>query len=176
MCADYPEKYIERIKLKDGLEVLLRPIKPEDEDMMLELFNTFSERTIRFRFFIPLREMSREDVKRYCNIDYRNEMAIVAEIKENGRKRRLVGVARLIRDREDRDKAEFAVVVGDPWQNRGLGRKLTEYIIWVAKDMGIKELYSRVMKDNIVSLRLSREFGFEREDAGIEYLIRKKIQ
>ena len=176
MCADYPEKYIERIKLKDGLEVLLRPIKPEDEDMMLELFNTFSERTIRFRFFIPLREMSREDVKRYCNIDYRNEMAIVAEIKENGRKRRLVGVARLIRDREDRDKAEFAVVVGDPWQNRGLGRKLTEYIIRVARDMGIKELYSRVMKDNIVSLRLSREFGFEREDAGIEYLIRKKIQ
>ena len=175
MCADYPEKYIERIKLKDGLEVLLRPIKPEDEDMMLELFNTFSERTIRFRFFIPLRVMSKEDIKRYCNIDYRNEMAIVAEIKENGRKR-LIGVARLIRDEDDKDKAEFAVVVGDPWQNRGLGRKLTEYIIRVAKDMGIKELYSRVMKDNIVSLRLSREFGFEREDAGIEYLIRKKIR
>ena len=76
MCADYPEKYVSNIKLKDGLEVLLRPIKPEDEDMMLELFNTFSERTIRFRFFIPLREMSREDIKRYCNIDYRNEMAI----------------------------------------------------------------------------------------------------
>jgi len=175
MCADYPEKYIEHIKLKDGLEVLLRPIKPEDKDMMLELFNTFSERTIRFRFFIPIRKMSKEDIKRYCNIDYRNEMAIVAEIKENGRKR-LIGVARLIRDEDDKDKAEFAVVVGDPWQNRGLGRKLTEYIIRVAKDMGIKELYSRVMKDNIVSLRLSREFGFEREDAGIEYLIRKKIR
>jgi len=175
MCADYPEKYIERIKLKDGLEVLLRPIKPEDEDMMLELFNTFSERTIRFRFFIPLREMSRENIKRYCNIDYRNEMAIVAEIEENGKKR-LIGVARLIRDEDDKDKAEFAVVVGDPWQNRGLGRKLTEYIIQVARDMGIKELYSRVIKDNIISLRLSREFGFEREDAGIEYLIRKKIR
>ena len=88
----------------------------------------------------------------------------------------MIGVARLIRDEDDKDKAEFAVVVGDPWQNRGLGRKLTEYIIRVARDMGIKELYSRVMKDNIVSLRLSREFGFEREDAGIEYLIRKKIR
>ena len=55
----------------------------------------------------------------------------------------------MIRDKDDKDKAEFAVVVGYSWQNRGLGRKLTEYIIRVARDMGIKELYSRVMKDNI---------------------------
>lgn len=174
MEVTYPNKYTNRVRLKDGTEVLLRPIKPDDEDMMLELFNTFSERTIRFRFFIPIREMRKDDLKRYCNIDYNKEMAIVAEISE-GSIKRLIGVARLIRDKENKERAEFAVVVGDPWQNRGLGTKLTQCMIDLAKDMGIKELYSRVMKDNTISLRLSRKFGFEREDKGVDYEIRKKI-
>ena len=172
----YPYKYIKTIRLKDGTIVKLRPIKPEDEPLMLELFKTFSPETIRFRFFLPLREITHDDLVRYCNVDYKNEIAIVAEIKEdNDNKKRLIGVARLIRDRDEKNRAEFAVVVGDPWQGKGLGLKLTKYIMNVAKDMGISELYSRVMKNNTRSLLLSKKLGFERKDIGLEYLINKRI-
>ncbi|MCD6236996.1 MAG: hypothetical protein J7K13_03480, partial [Thermoplasmata archaeon] len=111
----YPYKYIKTIRLKDDTIVKLRPIKPEDELLMLELFKTFSPETIKFRFFLPLREITHEDLVRYCNVDYKNEIAIVAELEENDT-RRLIGVARLIRDKDKKNRAEFAVVVGDPWQ------------------------------------------------------------
>ena len=171
----YPTKYIKIIKLKDGSVVKLRPIKSEDEPLMLELFKTFSPDTIKFRFFLPLREITHDDLVRYCNVDYKNEIAIVAELKENDDKR-LIGVARLIRDVNKKDRAEFAVVVGDPWQGKHLGLKLTEYIIEIAKDMGISELYSKVLKDNARSLLLSRKLAFERKDVGIEYLISKNLE
>ncbi|HEC81069.1 MAG TPA: N-acetyltransferase [Thermoplasmatales archaeon] len=171
----YPYKYIKTIRLKDGTIVKLRPIKPEDEPLMLELFKTFSPETIKFRFFLPLREITHEDLVRYCNVDYKNEIAIVAEIKKRGNKKCLIGVARLIRDQDEKNRAEFAVVVGDPWQGKGLGMKITEYIMNIAKDMGISELYSRVLKNNMRSLLLSKKLGFEREDIGLEYLINKII-
>ena len=171
----YPYKYIKIIQLKDGTKVTLRPIKAEDEPLMLELFKTFSPETIKFRFFLPLREITHEDLVRYCNVDYKNEIAIVAEIKKRGNKKCLIGVARLIRDSDEKNRAEFAVVVGDPWQGKGLGLKLTKYIMNIAKDMGISELYSRVMKNNIRSLLLSKKLGFEIKDIGLEYLINKRM-
>jgi len=172
----YPYKYIKTIRLKDGTIVKLRPIKPEDEPLMLELFKTFSPETIKFRFFLPLREITHEDLVRYCNVDYKNEIAIVAEIKEdNDNKKRLIGVARLIRDKDKKNRAEFAVVVGDPWQGKHLGLRLTRYIIEIAKDMGISELYSKVLKDNVRSLSLSKKLGFVKKDVGLEYLISKRL-
>ena len=166
-CIKELERYIKIVKLRDGTTVKLRPIKPEDKPFMLELFKTFSTETIRFRFFIPIREMTYEDLKRYCNIDYDNEFAIVAESRENKR-RRIIGVARFRRDKEDKKKAEFAVVVGDPWQGKGLGTILTEYIIEIAKDKGILRLHSRVLKDNYRALQVSKKFGFEITDIGVE--------
>ncbi|OYT56687.1 hypothetical protein B6U70_03320 [Euryarchaeota archaeon ex4484_162] len=170
----YPDKYIKIIRLKDDSMVKLRPIRSEDEPLMLELFKTFSPDTIKFRFFLPLREITHDDLVRYCNVDYKNEIAIVAELKENNNKR-LIGVARLIRDVNKKNRAEFAVVVGDPWQGKNLGLKLTEYIIEVAKNMGISELYSRVLKDNVRSLLLSKKLFFKRKDVGLEYLISKNL-
>ena len=171
----YPYKYIKIIQLKDGTKVTLRPIKAEDEPLMLELFKTFSPETIKFRFFLPLRGITHEDLVRYCNVDYKNEIAIVAEIKKRGNKKCLIGVARLIRDQDEKNRAEFAVVVGDPWQGKGLGLKLTKYIMNVAKNMGVSEIYSRVLKNNIRSLLLSKKLGFEIKDIGLEYLINKRM-
>ena len=170
----YPDKYIKIIRLKDDSMVKLRPIRSEDEPLMLELFKTFSPDTIKFRFFLPLREITHDDLVRYCNVDYKNEIAIVAELKENNNKR-LIGVARLIRDVNKKNRAEFAVVVGDPWQGKHLGLRLTRHIIEIAKDMGISELYSKVLKDNVRSLSLSKKLGFEKKDVGLEYLISKRL-
>lgn len=78
-------------RLRNGRRVLLRPIKPEDEPYMDELFKAFSRETVRYRFFMIVKEMSHAALARYCNVDYDREIAIVAEARENGR-RRLLGL------------------------------------------------------------------------------------
>jgi len=132
VVSSYPKKYETPWKLRNGSIVLLRPIKPEDEPYMGELFKTFSEETVSYRFFMILKEMPHAALARYCNIDYDKEIAIVAEAKENGRKK-LLGVVRLATE-PDAKTAEIAVVVGDPWQMLGLGSKLVDYMIEIARD------------------------------------------
>ncbi len=91
----YPRKYVERWVLEDGRPVTLRPIRPEDEPLEFELWETFSPETFRYRFFGPPRKVTHDEMTRYTNIDYRREMAIIAELTEDG-ERRMIGVGRLI--------------------------------------------------------------------------------
>ena len=91
VISPYPKKYEILWQLKNGQEVLLRPIKPEDEPMWLEMFQSFSEESIRYRFFQMLKDTPHEVRVRYCNVDYDREVAIVSEIVENG-KRKILGV------------------------------------------------------------------------------------
>jgi len=83
-----PRKYETNVKLRDGRTVLLRPIKPEDEPMWQEMYQTFSEESIRYRFFQAIKATP-EMRKRYCNIDYNKEIAIVAELSEESKKKNL---------------------------------------------------------------------------------------
>ncbi|MEM0467457.1 MAG: bifunctional acetate--CoA ligase family protein/GNAT family N-acetyltransferase [Candidatus Thermoplasmatota archaeon] len=160
VIAPYPTKYTKTVKLKDGTEVLLRPIKPEDENMWQEMFNTFSEETVRFRFFRIIKETPHEVRTRYCNIDYDREIGIVGEIKEPDGKRRIIGVTRLIVDPIEPDSAEFATVVCDRWHRLGLGSDFIDYTIEIAKDKNLKRLYGVVLKENIPMITLCREKGF----------------
>jgi len=157
----YPRKYIEEWKLDDGRSVTLRPIRPEDEPLEYELFDTFSEETWRYRFFGPMKEVSHDDMVRFTNIDYRREMAIIGELNEDG-ERKMIGVGRLIID-PDGDSGEFAVVVGDPWQGLGLGEKLTDSIIGIAEDKGLDSIWAAIMKRNSRMLNLCKKLGFEIE-------------
>ena len=141
--------------------MLFRPIKPEDEPYMDELFKSFSRETVRYRFFMILKEMSHAALARYCNIDYDKEVAIVAEAQENGRIR-LLGVVRLAVE-PDGKTAEVAVVVGDPWQRLGLGSKLVDYIIEIARDKGLNNLFALMLRDNYKAIRLMKEKGFRIE-------------
>lgn len=161
VITPYPTKYIVNWKLKNGTSVLMRPIKPEDENLLDELFRSLSEETMRFRFFQIIKEMSHETLTRYCNIDYNREIAIVAEEKE-GEKRRIIGVARLILQ-PDRKRGEFAVVVGDQWQGFGLGSKLVDYIIEIGQDMKLESICGDVMSSNLKMLRLCAKRGFKME-------------
>jgi len=161
VVGPYPKKYETQWTLRNGRVVLLRPIKPEDEPFMDALFQTFSEETVKYRFFQILREMSHDSLARYCNIDYDKEIAIVAEAKENGRKR-LLGVVRLATE-SDGKTAEIAVVVGDPWQRLGLGSKLVDYIIEIARDKGLNTLYALMLRENYRAIRLMKEKGFRIE-------------
>ncbi|MCW3982170.1 MAG: GNAT family N-acetyltransferase, partial [Candidatus Bathyarchaeota archaeon] len=154
-------KYVTKWKLKNGTSVVLRPIKPEDETMLSELFNSFSEETMRFRFFQVIKEISHAMLTRYCNIDYSREIAVVAETGR-GSKRRLTGVARIILQ-PDRKCGEFAVVVGDQWQGFGLGSKMLDYIIEVGNDLQLETICGDVMLSNAKMLNLCAKKGFKME-------------
>ena len=94
----------------------------------------------------------------FCNIDYDRHMAIVAEVKEKG-KRRIIGVARLIRNPVF-VTAEFAVLVHDAYQGRGLGYKLTEMLIEIGRHGELEEIEGQVLTDNSRMLKICRELGF----------------
>ena len=178
IISPYPNKYIKKVKLKDGTEVTLRPIKPEDEYMWQEMFNSFSTETVRFRFFRIIKDTPHEMRTRYCNIDYDREMGIVAEIKEND-KRRLIGVTRIILLPGQFDDAEFALVVSDEWHRIGLGSEFVDYTIELAKDKNLKKLFGVVLKDNTPMITLCREKKFKITDGDpgeykIEYDLKNK--
>jgi acetyltransferase len=161
VITPYPKKYTVPGKLRNGTPIVIRPIKPEDETLLDELFRAFSEETMRFRFFQVIKEMTHETLTRYCNIDYNREIAIVAE-PEKSRKRRIIGVARLIL-RPGQRKGEFAVAVGDQWQGLGLGSQLVNCIIEIAKDRGLESICGDVMANNIKMLALCEKKGFKME-------------
>lgn len=160
--APYPKKYVTQWKLKDGTPVTLRPVKPEDENLFSELFKSFSEETMRFRFFQTIKDATHETLTRYCNIDYDREIAIVTEIQHE--KRRIIGAVRLIRE-PGGNTGEFAVVVGDEWQGQGLGSKLLDYIIDIGKDMKLETIYGYLISDNVKMIHLCTQKGFEMEPA-----------
>jgi len=163
VISPYPKKYERLWSLRNGQDVLLRPIKPEDEPMWLEMFQNFSEESIRYRFFQMLKDTPHEVRVRYCNIDYDREIAIVAELLEEGR-RKILGVSRVSIE-PDGKYAEMAFVVGDKWQNLGLGTKMVDYTLDIATEMGVENIYAIMLPDNYRALSLTKKMGFD-----IEYL------
>ena len=147
--------------LKNGVKTLLRPIKPEDEILLEELFQSLSEETMRFRFFQVIKEMTHQTLTRYCNIDYNREIAIVAEIEDNNT-REIIGVVRLIL-LPGQKNGEFAVVVSDQWQGHGLGSKLVDHIIKIGKDMNLKKINGDILSQNLRMLRLCTKKSFSME-------------
>ncbi|MCK5282422.1 MAG: bifunctional acetate--CoA ligase family protein/GNAT family N-acetyltransferase [Nanoarchaeota archaeon] len=159
VISPYPKEYITGFRMKNGKEAVLRPIRPEDEPLEGEMFTTFSERTQRFRFFQLIKDITHELLIRYTQIDYDREIAIIAEVEEESKKK-MAGVVRLIADSYN-ETAEFAIVVGDPWHNQGLGNKFTDYILEIAKQRGIKKVYANVLRENNIMLNMFRKRGFK---------------
>ena len=154
--APYPSKYVTDWQLRDGTPVVLRPIKPEDEGRFSDLFKSLSPQTMRFRFFEIIKEMPHETLTRYCNLDYDREIAIVAEIQQSPRK--IIGAARVILG-PDGKSGEYAVLIGDDWQGLGLGSKLMEQIIEVAKDMRLESIFGYVIANNDKMLEMCSRLG-----------------
>jgi acetyltransferase len=161
VISPYPKKYEMPWPLKNGKEVLLRPIKPEDEPMWLEMFQSFSEEAIRYRFFQLLKDTPHEVRVRYCNIDYDREIAIVAELADNGR-RKILGVTRLSIE-SDGKSGEMAFIVTDYWQGLGLGTKMVDYVLDIAKEKGVETVYAIMLRDNYRALSLTKKMGFNLE-------------
>ena len=154
----YPEELRRRVALKDGAELVLRPIRPEDEPAWRELLAGCSKETIYARFRHFFQWSTRQAAIRYCFIDYDREVALVAEHEADGA-RRLVGVGRLVAD-PDGETAEYAVLVTDSWQNRGLGSVLTDACLEVARSWDIGKVVAVTTQDNVATAGGGRAGGF----------------
>ena len=155
----YPEEYVTQRTMKDGTPVILRPIKPEDEPMWHDLLRSCSMETIWSRFQYLFKQTTHDMATRYCFIDYDRELGIVAEVEEEGQ-RKLIGVGRLVAD-VDHETAEYAALVADQWQGRGLGGLLTDYCLEVATTWSVKHLVGETTRDNTRMLAIFRNRGFE---------------
>ncbi len=154
----YPTKYVTPWRLKDGTEVTIRPIRPEDEALELEFVRGLSAETSRFRFFQVIKDLQHDALVRFCNIDYDREMALIAEIQE-GDKKTEAGVARLILDPSNAH-GEIAAVVADAHQGKGLGTKLVDMLIGFAREKGVESIYGIIMPDNLTMIRFCEKLGF----------------
>lgn len=154
----YPEEYVSTARLKDGTEVLLRPIKPEDEPLWMGLLSRCSPETIFSRFRSAFPWNLHETATRFCFIDYDREIGIVAEVEERGA-RSLAGVGRLVAD-PDHETVEYAVLVADTWQNRGLGGVLTDRCVEIARHWGLQRIVAETTPENQRMLALFENRGF----------------
>jgi acetyltransferase len=158
VLTPYPTRYVAPWRLNDGTEVLLRPIRPEDEPMIGELLATVSKKTLHDRFLGEVFEFEHPQLVRFTNIDYDREIAIVAELTR-GKKKRIIGVGRLTGE-ADRGVGEFAVLVHDEFQGRGLGFKLIDVVIGIARDKGFEQIKGYISADNRRMITLVHELGF----------------
>ena len=158
----YPRQYVSRIRLKEGAHFTLRPIQPEDEEMLIAFHSTLSQKSVHFRYFGSISLEARIDhgrLARICFSDYEREIAIVAE-HGLGAARRVVAVGRLNRLHR-RNQAEFAVVVSDAWQGRGLGTHLLEKLIQIGREEKLEAITGSILRENIAMLRICHHLGFQ---------------
>ena len=143
-----------RTRLRDGSSVLIRPIEPEDRELLRSGFDDLSERSRYLRFQSPLTELSDDQLAYLTVVDHHDHEALLAIDPERGD---AVGVARFVRvgDRV----AECAIVVADDWQNRGLGSELLERLVERAHEEGIERFTAVVLADNNDALRLLERLG-----------------
>lgn len=154
----YPEELVRTVSLKDGTEVLLRPIKPEDEPLWQELLASCSQESLRRRFCglfsLPTHQMA----ARFCFIDYDREIALVAETSTKGIPQ-IIGVGRLIAD-ADHEEAEFAILVGDSWQGLGVGSLLADACLDLCRAWRIRKIMAETSPDNTRMLGMFKRRGF----------------
>lgn len=159
----YPAQYVSAATLHDGTAVTIRPIRPEDEPLMVEFHKGLSEESVRFRYFgfVSLEQRTgHEQLARVCFNDYEREIALVAEHELQSSQREILGVARLIKEHGNND-AEWALVVADPWQRHGLGSALLRALIEAARQEKVRRMIGHILPENAAMLQVSRKLGFD---------------
>ncbi|HEX5850168.1 MAG TPA: bifunctional acetate--CoA ligase family protein/GNAT family N-acetyltransferase [Rubrobacter sp.] len=160
----YPTQYVSQEELRDGTPVTIRPIRPEDEPLMVKFHEGLSEESVYMRYFHMMnldQRTAHERLTRICFIDYDREMALVAEQTdpETGQ-REIMGVSRLSRRGASLEEAEFSVLVGDRFQRRGVGTLLVGRILDVGRAEGLRRITAEILLDNRPMQNISRKLGF----------------
>jgi acetyltransferase len=155
----YPVDLVERLWLAGGEEVVLRPIRPEDAVIERDFVRALSAQSRYFRFMHALKELTPELLSRFTQIDYDREMALIAVVGAGGEEQQ-IGVARYV-IMPDGETCEFAIVVADAWQGRGLGGAMMRALIAIARRKRLKRMQGQVLAANTAMLDFVRRLGFE---------------
>ena len=171
----YPVQYVMPWRLKNKTPVVIRPIKPEDEPLMVKFHETLSEESVYHRYFSALKlsqRVAHERLTRICFNDYDREIALVSELKvAKGEERKILGVGRLSKLRGV-NEAEFAVLISDDWHDQGLGSELLRQLVQIGRDEKLDRLSGQILLDNHAMQHICRNIGFkvELDSAGGGYL------
>jgi acetyltransferase len=159
----YPSQYMWDFRLKDGTLVTIRPIRPEDEPLMVHFHTTLSERSVYLRYFCSLSLSTRvehERLVRICFGGYDRGFALVADrTNPDSGAHEILGVGRF--SAVDRREAEAAVLVSDQWQGRGLGTELLAGVARVARAEGFLRLSGEILRDNLATQAIFKKTGFK---------------
>jgi acetyltransferase len=174
----YPSQYVASFTMKDGTTAIIRPIRPEDEPLMVKLHSMLSERSVMMRYThqIALSErVAHERLVRICFNDYDRELALVAEHADPySGEPEIMAVGRMTRV-PGTDDAQFAILVADPFQRHGLGAELVHRLMRVAKEEKIQRLKVEFLFDNSVTRRMCEKLGFRLEKIPGEGVVKAEI-
>jgi len=170
----YPVQYVSHWRMKNGMEVLIRPIRPEDEPLMVKLHGTLSEQTVYLRYFHMANLTARiahERLLRKCFIDYDREMALVVERTGTDGAPAIIAVGRLTRMHAP-NSAEIAILVTDEFQRQGLGGELIRRLLDIARNEKLSRIVAHILPENAITKAFSDRFGFTIEPADAENHLR----
>ena len=160
----YPSRYENRLALGEGVEIKIRPIRPEDEPLLVNFHNTLSERSVYLRYFHWMKLEQRtehERLTRMCFIDYDRQMALVAERADPiSGERQIVAVGRLVKSHMA-DEAEVAVIVSDGFQKRGIGTGIVRQLVEFARAEKLQRLTASMLFENRAMQKVFERLGFE---------------
>ena len=154
----YPDKIACSHKFKDGLTLRFRAIKPSDEDEMRRLFYRFSDQSVYYRYFSPIKTMPHKKMQEYVNVDYRFTMSIVAIIDDSGVEK-IIGESRYVRSQMD-SFADTAFIVDEHYQGRGIATYLFNLLIKAAREEGIPGFRADVLENNKAMLKVYEKAPF----------------
>jgi acetyltransferase len=175
----YPTQYIDDWMMQDGTPVAIRPIRPEDEPLMVRFHETLSERSVYFRYFRAMRltqRIAHERLTRICFIDYEREIALVVLRKDpiTG-EQEILGVGRLIKIHGTRD-GEFALLISDNWHHRGLGGELLKRLVDIGREEKLARIFGDILPENRDMLRVCDKLGFRRHYSAQDGVVRADIE
>jgi acetyltransferase len=161
----YPTQYVKTWKLKNGEVVTIRPIRPEDEPLIVKFHESLSEESVYYRYFSKLKldqRVAHERLTRICFNDYDREIALVADRKDATEQHEIIAVGRLSKAR-GLNEAEFALLISDRWQGHGLGTELLRRLVQVGRDEKLSRITAFILSENHAMHHLSKKAGFKLE-------------
>ncbi len=164
VISPYPREYEKSFTLKNKKKVLLRPIRPEDENLEQEMIDNFSAKTMHERFLGKVKKVNLEMLRGFTQIDYDREIALVGELTEKGRKR-FIGVVRLVSDPYN-ETAQLSFAVADPWQGLGLESDMVDYMLDIARARGMKKVWAEFFPTNKTMIDILTKRNFTMKEKG----------
>ena len=175
----YPQQYVSSWNSKDGTPLTLRPIRPEDEPLMVKFHSKLSEETVYLRYFgLPRlhQRVAHERLRRICFNDYDREIALVAIRQDPVTKEdEIIAVGRLTKV-HGLNQAEFAIVIIDQFQCLGLGTKLLSRLVEIGRQEGIELIFGYILPENYVMQRVAKKVGFQVDYDRFNYAMRAELR